>query len=55
MTEDIIKAAKKAVAVDCEFGHSDVGDVLVSFLKEEIDEDEALMDLEFLRQGYEDG
>ena len=49
----IARKAKEAMQTPYEFGHGDIGDVLVSFLKGEYSENEALTEIELLRQTYE--
>ena len=50
----VVRKAKEALEIPFVYGHGDVGDVLVSFIKDECTEDQALFILEQLRQTYED-
>lgn len=52
MFDKIIEKAKQCVKIPYEYGHSDVGDVLIRLFKNEITELEALDELECLMQDY---
>jgi hypothetical protein len=53
MISDIIQQkAKEAVMIPATFGHGDIGDVLVSVLQGETNEDQALQEIEWLRESY---
>jgi len=54
ISNEILIKAKYLVKIPREHGHGDIGEILVGVLKGEYDEDEALTELEFFRQDYED-
>lgn len=49
---DVLILAGKAVKLPAKFGHGDVGDTLVSMLKDEISSNEAHDRIELLMQDY---
>ena len=52
MDKEIFEKASEAVSIESKFGHSDVGDVLVLWLKNIYTKEVVLEELDFLIEGY---